>query len=94
MKYVVDYIAKNIPEVKVYKPEGTYLMWLDFSGLNMDEKELSLLIQKEGKIALDDGYWFGETGVGYERMNVACPRYMVEEGLKRIETAVKKWRAR
>lgn len=94
MKYVMDYIAKNIPEVKVYKPEGTYLMWLDFSGLNMDEKELSLLIQKEGKIALDDGYWFGETGVGYERMNVACPRYMVEEGLKRIETAVKKWRAR
>ena len=46
-------------------------------------------MQIEGKIALDDGFWFGENGSGYERMNIATPRYMVEEGMKRIEKAVK-----
>ncbi len=92
MDYVVNFVKERIPEVKVRKPEGTYLMWLDFSGLNMTKEELSMFMQKEAKIALDDGFWFGENGAGFERMNIACPRYMVEEGMNRIENAVKIWR--
>lgn len=92
MDYVVNFVKERIPEVKVRKPEGTYLMWLDFSGLNMTKEELSMFMQKEAKIALDDGFWFGENGAGFERMNIACPRYMVEEGMNRIENAVKVWR--
>ena len=49
-------------------------------------------MQEKAKIALDDGHWFGQTGEGFERMNIACPRYMVEEGMKRIEKAIKEWR--
>ena len=92
MDYVVNFVKERIPEVKVRKSEGTYLMWLDFSGLGMTKEELSMFMQKEAKIALDDGFWFGENGAGFERMNIACPRYMVEEGMNRIENAVKMWR--
>ncbi len=49
-------------------------------------------MQEKCKIALDDGFWFGENGIGFERMNIACPRYMVEEGMNRIEKGIKKWR--
>ena len=92
MDYVVNFVKERIPEVKVRKSEGTYLIWLDFSGLGMTKEELSMFMQKEAKIALDDGFWFGENGAGFERMNIACPRYMVEEGMNRIENAVKIWR--
>ena len=92
MDYVVNFVKERIPEVKVRKSEGTYLMWLDFSGLGMTKEELSMFMQKKAKIALDDGFWFGENGAGFERMNIACPRYMVEEGMNRIENAVKIWR--
>lgn len=92
MDYVVNFVKEKIPEVKIRKSEGTYLMWLDFSALGMTKEELSMFMQKEAKIALDDGFWFGENGAGFERMNIACPRYMVEEGMNRIENAVKVWR--
>ena len=84
MDYVIKFVKENMPEVKVRKPEGTYLMWLDFSLLGLSKEELSTLMQKEGKIAFDDGFWFGENGTGFERMNIACPRYMVEEGMNRV----------
>jgi cystathionine beta-lyase len=45
-------------------------------------------MKEKGKIALDDGYWFGVEGEGYERINIACPRYMLEEGAKRIKKAL------
>lgn len=89
MQYVKDFVEKNIPEIKVSISEGTYLLWLDFSALGFTKEELSEFMKREAKVAMDDGYWFGENGVGYERMNIACPRYMVEEGLNRIEKAIK-----
>ncbi|WP_300356714.1 MalY/PatB family protein [Fusobacterium sp.] len=92
MDYVINFVKERIPEIKVRKSEGTYLMWLDFSGLGMTKEELSMFMQKEAKIALDDGFWFGENGTGFERMNIACPRYMVEEGMTRIEKAIIAWR--
>lgn len=92
MDYVINFVKERIPEVKVRKPEGTYLMWLDFSELGMTKEELSKFMQEKAKIALDDGFWFGGNGAGYERMNIACPRYMVEEGMTRIEKAIKEWR--
>ena len=49
-------------------------------------------MKREAKVAMDDGYWFGDNGIGYERMNIACPKYMLEEGLTRIEKAVKSLR--
>ncbi|MGL6105758.1 MalY/PatB family protein [Romboutsia sp.] len=86
--YVEKYIKENVPKVNVIKPEGTYLMWLDFRDLKLDNDELSRVLKEEGKIALSNGYSFGEEGSGFVRMNIACPMYMVEEGLRRIKKAV------
>ncbi len=92
MDYTIDFIKNRIPEIKICKAEGTYLLWLDFSSLGFTKEELSEFMKREAKVAMDDGYWFGDNGIGYERMNIACPKYMLEEGLTRIEKAVKSLR--
>ncbi|WP_308009138.1 MalY/PatB family protein [Fusobacterium varium] len=92
MDYTIEFIKNRIPEVKICKAEGTYLLWLDFSSLGFTKEELSEFMKREAKVAMDDGYWFGDNGIGYERMNIACPKYMLEEGLTRIEKAVKSLR--
>lgn len=91
-QYVVDFVKGRIPEIKVTKPEGTYLMWLDFNGLGLSKEELTNLLIKEAKVAMNDGATFGENGKGFARLNIACPRYMVEDTMARIESAVKKLR--
>ena len=86
--YTIDYINKNIPEIKVEKPEGTYLLWLDFKSLNKTEEEIHNALVNVGKVGLNDGKSYGEEGIGFFRINVACPRATLEEGLKRIKIAV------
>lgn len=88
MDYVISFLEKEVPQIKVVKPQGTYLMWLDFSKLNLNREDLSLFIQKEAKIAMDDGFWFGENGDGFQRINIACPTYMLKDALNRIKIAV------
>lgn len=87
--FAIDYIKNHIPQLKVKKPEGTYLLWVDFSNLNVDKKDLKNALINKGRIALSDGSSFGIGGAGYYRINLACPRSMVLEGLKRIEFAIK-----
>ncbi len=86
--FSINYINKNLPLVKVNKPEGTYLLWLDFSKLGIDDDTLQKLFIEKGKIALNPGHTFGFGGEGYFRMNLACPRYMVEDALNRIKFVV------
>ena len=61
---------------------------LDLGAYCSDEKALEELMQKKAKVALDEGYFFGEEGIGFERINVAAPRSMVEECMRRIREAV------
>ena len=86
--FAIDYIKNHIPQLKVKKPEGTYLLWVDFSNLNVDKEDLKNALINKGRIALSDGSSFGIGGDGYYRINLACPRSMVLEGLKRIEFAI------
>lgn len=83
------YMEKNIPEVKFFIPEATYLLWLDFRALKLRGKELGELLEGTGRIAMNAGASFGDEGKGFMRMNVACPRHQLEEALRRIATAVK-----
>ncbi|MFB4163112.1 MalY/PatB family protein [Alteribacillus sp. JSM 102045] len=87
VKFVKQYIETNMPEMKVIEPEGTYLVWVDMSGLNMEASKLQSWLREEGKLALSDGHIFGEEGAGFARINVACPRNNVEEGLSRLQKA-------
>ena len=89
MQYVVDFIAEKLPEIKVVKPEGTYLMWLDFNGTKIPQDKIQEFLINEAKVAMNDGGSFGSNGKGFARMNMACPRYMVEEAMERIEKALK-----
>lgn len=86
--FAIEYIKTNIPKLKVKKPEGTYLLWVDFNGLNVDEKDLKDALINKGRVALSSGSSFGIGGGGYYRINLACPRAMVLEALKRIEFAI------
>jgi len=89
VEFLTEYINQHIPELKVVPLEGTYLVWIDCRELGLDAKELEHLMQKEAKVALDEGYIFGKSGEGFTRINIACPQSTLEEGLRRIEKAVK-----
>ncbi|GAI90225.1 unnamed protein product, partial [marine sediment metagenome] len=88
LKFLMKYFKESIPKIKVIRPEGTYLVWLDCRQLELSDKDLNNFMIKKARIALDDGYWFGAEGKGFMRINIACPRSFLEEGLKRIERAV------
>ena len=86
--FAINYIKENIPSLKVKKPEGTYLLWVDFSELGLDNDELNKLLVEKGKVALNNGSSFGVGGHNYQRINLACPRSMVKEALERIKKAI------
>lgn len=86
--FAVEFINENIEGVKTYKPEGTYLMWLDFNGTGKSSEELEKLLLNKGKIMLNNGEMFGPGGKGFFRLNVGCPRSVLEDGLERIKLAV------
>lgn len=78
------YIEENIPVIKVYDLEGTYLQWMDFNGLGLNKDELEKLMHEEAMLFFDQGYIFGEEGNGYQRMNIACPTKVMMDGLARL----------
>jgi cystathionine beta-lyase len=88
LEFTIQYFEKRIPKIKVIRPEGTYLVWLDCRSLGLDEKGLKDFMTKEAKVGLDDGPIFGPGGQGFQRLNIACPRATLELGLRRIEEAV------
>ena len=81
---VEDFMAEHFPEVTVFPLEGTYLLWMDFHALGIEYKELEKFMQTEAYLFLDEGYLFGKTGEGYERMNLACPTKVIKEALERL----------
>jgi len=76
-----------IPGLKTHKPQGTYLLWIDFSGLGLTDTALRRMLVHKAKLGLSDGLDFGSRFGQYMRMNIACPRQMLEEGLRRLEKA-------
>ena len=87
--FVKSYVEENLPGVTMTEHEGTYLVWLDFTGTGLSEKELEELIVHKARLWLDGGGMFGEGGKGFQRINVACPRSILEEAMKRLEEAIK-----
>ncbi|MHA2089141.1 MAG: MalY/PatB family protein [Promethearchaeota archaeon] len=88
LNFLKGYIEENLPQIKVIEPEGTYLVWLDFRELGLEPKELEKLIRSKAKVALDEGYIFGQGGEGFERINIACPKSILEKALIRITGAI------
>ena len=84
-----DWIKEHLPQIKVTETEGTYLVWMDFRALGLSDQELKDLIEKKAEVWLDGGEIFGDSGRGFERINVACQRATLVDALERIEKAVK-----
>ena len=84
-----EFLHERIPKVRLVEPQGTFLLWLDLRELEMDASELDAFLVQEARIALISGYQFGQEGAGYARMTIACSRRMLQEGLGRMERAVK-----
>ena len=89
LAYFEGYIKKNMPMLKVYPLEGTYLAWVDCSALGMDDKILHTWMLEKAKLWLDDGVVFGAEGSMYMRFNIATPRSILKDGLDRLAKAVK-----
>jgi len=83
INYVVDVFGKET-KIKVMKPQGTYLIWLDFSAYDISDEELRKLLRDEAKVILNRGLDFGEEGVLHARLNVAMPTSILEEVCQRI----------
>lgn len=88
IEYVGRYLEENIPGAKLLRPEGTYLLWLDFRELHLSDAALEDLIIKKAGLWLDSGAIFGDAGKGFQRINAACPRKILEKALHKLEEAV------
>jgi cystathionine beta-lyase len=80
-----NYLADQLPQLKVMTLEATYLAWVDVSALGMGSNALADLLYHEGRVWVSSGTIYGkEAGEGYIRINMACPRSLLMEGLERI----------
>ena len=83
--YVSDFLRTNLPEVRFFKPQATYMMWLDFNGYGLPEEELWRKMTQEAGLGFNRGSDFGQDGSGFFRINLACPRATVEEAMRRLK---------
>jgi cystathionine beta-lyase len=85
---LAEFTEKRLPKVKLVKPEGTYLAWLDFRAYFSTAKELDEFLVQEAKVGLNSGKTFGRQGEGFARINIATQRSVLLEALTRIEKAL------
>lgn len=87
--FIENYIKEKLPEVKVTRPDASYLVWFDVRYLQKSDEEIMELLLEKGKLALEPGSKFGENGAGFLRMNIACPKETLKDGLDRFVKALK-----
>jgi cystathionine beta-lyase len=86
--FVSNFIEKNIPQIKVMKPEASFLLWLDCRELGLSQKELVRLFTDKAHLVLNDGTMFGKEGAGFMRMNVGSPRAVIEKAMNNLKNAI------
>lgn len=84
IRFTQQFLQQALPKAHLVESQGTYLIWIDLRAYCNDAKELERMILEEAGVALDEGYIFGEEGIGFERINVACPRSILKACLERI----------
>lgn len=84
VRFLDSYLKEKLPRIKLVRPEATYLMWLDCRGLNLSDDDLNDFFTNQCLVAMNRGSSFGEEGQQFMRMNIACPRTTLKEGLDRI----------
>ncbi|MEZ0480124.1 MalY/PatB family protein [Planococcus sp. SSTMD024] len=87
--YAVDRLEREVPGLKIRKPQSTYLLWIDYRALGFTEDEVMKRLLEKGKVALEPGSKYSEAGRGFLRMNIACPRQTLEDGVSRVIRALR-----
>lgn len=90
VRFVDEFIKANLPEINVYLPQASFLVWLDCRGLNLAQQELAGLFQDKAGLALNDGSIFGPGGEGHMRLNIGCPRSVLEKAMNALKKAIDK----
>jgi cystathionine beta-lyase len=84
--FLEQFIQENIPQVKVMHPDATYLIWMDFSAFGLTDEALNQALIDAG-VGLNRGVQFGKQGRGFMRINIGCPRSVLQEALEKIQKA-------
>ncbi len=88
--YVDEFLQRNIPKIKAYPPQASFLLWLDCRELGLSQEALVDLFVNKAGLALNDGSMFGPGGEGYMRMNIGCPRSVLDKAMNALKKAVDK----
>lgn len=88
VNFVDEYLKKNIPQIKVYRPQASFLVWLDCRKLKLAQPELVQLFEDKAGLALNDGTMFGKEGEGFMRLNIGCPRSILNQALELLKKAI------
>lgn len=88
VNFVDEYLKKNIPQIKVYRPQASFLVWLDCRELKLTQPELVQLFEDKAGLALNDGTMFGKEGEGFMRLNIGCPRSILNQALESLKKAI------
>ncbi len=86
--FVEEYLKENIPQIKLVRPQASFLAWLDCRGLNLDHDNLIDLFVNKAKLALNDGEMFGKEGTGHMRLNVGTPRSVLKQAMEMLKGAL------
>lgn len=87
-RMVTEFLAKHLPGVKAARHEGTYLMWLDFNALGLSDESLTEILEDRAQVFLEEGSHFGKEGIGFRRINIACPETTLKSALERMAEAL------
>ncbi|RDU36902.1 cystathionine beta-lyase [Neobacillus piezotolerans] len=87
VSFTRDFLENSLPSVKFVEPDGTYLLWLDCRELSLTDEEIQHKLIEKGKLALEPGTKYRQGGEGFVRMNIACPREVLADGLGRLKKA-------
>lgn len=90
VRFVDEFIKANLPKIKVYLPQASFLVWLDCRELQLNQEELVRLFQDKAGLALNDGSIFGPGGEGHMRLNIGCPRSVLDKAMKALKKAIDK----
>ncbi len=89
IQWMNGFLEKELPAIKLIQPEGTYQVWIDFRELGLTKEGLNTLLIDKAKIGLAPGHWFGRSGFGFMRMNIASPLSKIQDAFKRLNLAIK-----
>ncbi len=87
IRYTQAFLSERLPKVRLIEPQGTYLLWLDFSAYSLTQTEIDRRITEDAGLWLSSGTVFGTDGEGFQRINIACPKETLETALARLAKA-------